>query len=308
MAATDLACEVKPNQMKALVACAQHKSLRAAADQLALSHSALTKSIRELEDEFGVPLVVRSPRGIRLTAYGQIAYERAFRILGDIRRTHEEIVQLRGGSLGRVVLATSVTMAFCVLPAAFLSFRALMPDIEVEVRELERARIGDQLERGEVDFVVTHQNLTHLPADCEFTSLCQGTLAVIVRREHPARRCRRLTSLLDFEWLYPGQLVTRQEFENLFVHAGVAVPRRVTASHSSAFTTQLVGSSDAVALLPRPFIGRPPHDRHFCALRLMDALPPIAPGTVVFKGTHLPPAASLLREKVHEAILAIDWR
>ncbi len=298
---------MKPYQMRALVACAQHKSLRAAADHLSLSHSALTKAIRELEQELGVPLVVRSPRGIGLTAYGQVACARARKILEDIRRTHDEIEQIRGGTRGRVAVATTSTMAFCVLPSAYAALRARMPEIDVEVHEIDIAKLGLQLEQGLLDFVITHKAFKHLPRDCLFTPLCEGSLAVIVRRQHPARHCRRLKSLLDYEWLYPSHLISRREFEQLFENVGVEAPRRVTASQSATFTTQLVGATDAIALLPRPFAGQPPNDTRFLALRLKDALPPIAPGTIVLRGTHLPPAAALLREEVHRAIRAIDW-
>lgn len=293
--------------MRALVACANNGSLRAAADELALSHSALTKAIRELEQDFGVPLIVRSPRGISLTDYGRIACARAQKILEDIRRAHDEITQIRGGTRGRVAVATSSTMALCVLPTAFMTLRARMPDIEVEIHELHTGNVGLQLERGEIDFAVTHQAIAHLPRGCQFTAISQGALAAVVRQQHPAQRCRRLKGLLEFEWLYPSHLISRREFNQLFEDANVSPPHRVTASRSSTFTMQLVGSSDAVALLPRPYVGQNPYSAQYTALRLQDTLPPIAPGTIVYDGTDLPPAAALLREMVHKAISRIDW-
>ena len=68
---------MKLHQLRALVACADHLSLRAAADALALSHPAVTKTVRELEVSLGVPLVVRSAQGVTLTAHGETLCVRA---------------------------------------------------------------------------------------------------------------------------------------------------------------------------------------------------------------------------------------
>jgi DNA-binding transcriptional LysR family regulator len=60
---------VEYNQLRALVAIAQHGSIRAAAKTACLSQPALTKAIRKLERELGVPLVTRSVRGAQLDRF-----------------------------------------------------------------------------------------------------------------------------------------------------------------------------------------------------------------------------------------------
>jgi DNA-binding transcriptional LysR family regulator len=60
---------VEYNQLRALVAIAQHGSIRAAAKTVCLSQPALTKAIHELEQELGVPLVTRSARGAQLDSF-----------------------------------------------------------------------------------------------------------------------------------------------------------------------------------------------------------------------------------------------
>ncbi|CAB5721146.1 HTH-type transcriptional regulator AbgR [Delftia tsuruhatensis] len=298
---------MKTYQMRALVACAQHRSMRAAADELALSHSALNKAIRELEQELGVPLVVRSARGIGLTQYGEVVSARARKILEDMRRLHDEIEQIRGGPHGRITVAVTSTMAFCVLPLAYARFRRRLPQVEVEILELSTEQVGTQLAEGRIDFAITHFELTQLPAGCEFAPQCTGTLVAIVRAGHPARKARRLAQLLDFEWVYPSQLVMRREFEDIFSGLGLTAPQRVICSQSATFNTRLVAESDAIALLSRPFAAHPWNKSRLLALALEDPLPRIAPGTVVLQGTHLPPATEQLRAEVHQVIAELDW-
>lgn len=298
---------MKTYQMRALVACAMHKSLRAAAEELSLSHSALNKAIRELEQEMGVPLVVRSARGIGLTPYGEVASARARKILEDMRRLHDEIEQIRGGPHGRITVAVTSTMAFCVLPLAYARFRQRMPQVEVEVLELSTEQVGAQLAEGRIDFAITHFELAQLPPGCEFAPQCTGTLVATVRNGHPAQQARRLAQLLDFEWVYPSQLVVRREFEDIFRGLGLQAPQRVICSQSATFNTRLVAESDAIALLSRPFATHPWNGLRLQALTLDDPLPRIAPGTVVLQGTHLPPATQQLRAEVHRAIAEQEW-
>lgn len=298
---------MKTYQMRALVACAQHKSMRAAADELALSHSALTKAVRELELELGVPLIVRSSRGITLTPYGELTCSRARKILEDMRRMHDEIEQFKGGPHGRIVLAASSSIAFCVVPLAYSRFRQQMPQVDLEVMELSTGNVLSQLTEGRVDFAATHFEIGNLPVECEFTRLCSGSMAAVVRPGHPARHARRLQELLDYEWIYPSQLVARSEFERIFGNVCLEAPKRLIRSQSVTLNARLVGESDAIALLTRPFANHPWHQPYLAPLDLDDPLPITSPGTVVLRGTHLPPATQLLRSEIHKAILEQTW-
>lgn len=60
------------NALRYFLAVADQRSLRAAGDILHLSQSALSRQIMKLEQELGAPLLERLPRGIRLTAAGEL--------------------------------------------------------------------------------------------------------------------------------------------------------------------------------------------------------------------------------------------
>src|SRR3546814_6218937 len=68
---------MKQHQLKALLAVAEAGTIRGAARQLNLSQAALTKSLKELEEQVGAELLIRSYRGVQLTAAGKILQERA---------------------------------------------------------------------------------------------------------------------------------------------------------------------------------------------------------------------------------------
>ena len=71
-------------------------SLTEAATRFALSHPAMSKSLRSLESEVGVSLIRRSPRGVVCTSAGQIFFARARAIRAELRKAQEELEQMRG--------------------------------------------------------------------------------------------------------------------------------------------------------------------------------------------------------------------
>ena len=66
-------------------------SLRASAQLLNVSQPALTKALRQLEDEFGTELVVRTPKGVRLAPAGELIAARAATVVRELERAREEV-------------------------------------------------------------------------------------------------------------------------------------------------------------------------------------------------------------------------
>jgi LysR family transcriptional regulator, regulator of abg operon len=70
--------------LQLIVALAEMGSLRAAASRLNVTQPALTKALRQLEDEFAAPLVHRTPKGVRLTPAGELLAARAASVAREI--------------------------------------------------------------------------------------------------------------------------------------------------------------------------------------------------------------------------------
>ena len=75
---------MKLHQLQALVAAVEHGSIRAAARELHLTQAALTKSLRQLEEEAGVALLVRKSRGVGLTEAGLRLHARALLVMRQL--------------------------------------------------------------------------------------------------------------------------------------------------------------------------------------------------------------------------------
>ncbi|MFL9949483.1 LysR substrate-binding domain-containing protein [Paraburkholderia agricolaris] len=298
---------MKLHQLRALVACSEHRSLRETADSLSLSHPAITKSIRDLEDELGVPLIVKSPRGIELTRYGSVLCERSRQIMEDMRRASEEIEQLKGGGAGRVSIGVTATMALCVMPAVLSVLRESMPDVEVEVLELPLNGYSHRLLDGTLDFFVTHSP-REIDPDCECIEIGEGHLFATVRRGHLASHIRSLVELVEFEWLFPVQIVGRPHFSAVFTDLGIPAPKKVIASQSSLLALGLVTQTDVIGLFSLPYATHPLIRDRVDVLHLDDPLPDVRTGIVRRSGVRLTPAAQHCLEAVQNVIKGLDWK
>ena len=85
---------IRLHQLRDLLAVVETGSLRAAARQLGLTQPSLTKSLRQLEEQTALALVVRSKHGVTLTSAGQRLVEHARAIESEIRRTAQDLQRI----------------------------------------------------------------------------------------------------------------------------------------------------------------------------------------------------------------------
>ena len=144
------------NNLKALryfVAVVDAGSFTAAANAIAIAQPALTRQIRELEEDFGTQLLQRLPRGVRMTAAGVTLYESAQRILTEADRVSKN---LREGlnRTASVSLGVPPTLGRVLLPGLFKSCLQLPGARPMRAREAFTPALLEWLERGIVDMAI----------------------------------------------------------------------------------------------------------------------------------------------------------
>ena len=82
-------------------------SIRKAADQLAITSSALNRRIIGMEEDLGVPIFDRVPNGVRLNAAGEILVQHFRKQLAEMDRVKSQINDLQGERRGHVAVACS---------------------------------------------------------------------------------------------------------------------------------------------------------------------------------------------------------
>jgi DNA-binding transcriptional LysR family regulator len=145
-----------PRPLAYVDAVARHGSIRKAADVLNVASSALNRQILDLEQDLGSALFERLPRGVRLTAAGEIFLAYARQAISELKAVESQVEQLRGLVRGHVSVAAVESVASDLLPAAISRFQTAHPNVRFDVRigapgDLTAALIAD-----EVDLILTH--------------------------------------------------------------------------------------------------------------------------------------------------------
>ena len=121
--------------LRYFVAIADAGSFTAAAAAVAVAQPALTRQLRELESDLGVQLLLRLPRGVRLTPAGVTLYESAQRMLAEAARVRQLLANRPADSQAAVVLGASPTLARVLLPGLFESCQRGVSGIQLRARE-----------------------------------------------------------------------------------------------------------------------------------------------------------------------------
>ena len=122
------------SDMVRLLAVADAERIVTAADRLAMTQPALSRTLARLEREFGGRLFERLPSGVRLTRLGAVVVESARRILRDIGDGEEAVVAARAGRTGLFRVTAAPLWMQAVVAPAVQAFHAAFPEIELGLR------------------------------------------------------------------------------------------------------------------------------------------------------------------------------
>lgn len=294
---------MKYHQLKAFLTVAEQGSIRAAARSLHLSQAALTKALKELEQDLGVSLVLRTARGVQLTAYGQRLRIRAQMVVSEMRRAEDDIAHMRDTGTGSVAAAITPTTAMSFLPQAYNAFRKRMPHAQVSFIEGFTGVALPRLRDGSLDFVVAVVVAEQLAPEFDYFELYRSHSAIVARAGHPLAQCTTLAELVDAEWLLnPSPESSTRRLLDFFSEQGLPQPQRVIECPSFVIAHALLRGSDAIAALPAPLLDYRFVEDGLVVLPIVDPIPPIAIGVVTRRDSPLTPAASLLLDCLRDAI------
>ncbi|MEM7615248.1 MAG: LysR family transcriptional regulator, partial [Pseudomonadota bacterium] len=141
-------------QLRYFEAVARHGHFGRAAETCAISQPALSVQIKELEEGLGTQLFERSPRQVRLTAFGEEFAGRARDILRAVDELGELARAAHAGLVGRLRLGVIPTIAPYLLPALIGELTRTYPEVDVEVRETVTQRLIDELGEGQLDTAI----------------------------------------------------------------------------------------------------------------------------------------------------------
>jgi len=197
MSTADSWSTIRLHHLRDLLAVVETGSLRAAARKLGLTQPSLTKSLRQLEEQTALALLVRSKHGVTLTSAGQHLVERARLIESELRRTAEDLDLLRGGTV------RSVSTPLDFIARAVAALHQQDPGLSVQIFEGVQAKMIADVRQGVVDFAIMPVTQREPLLDLRARPLFHTRVVVVGRAGHPCASARSLAELSGCHWITP---------------------------------------------------------------------------------------------------------
>jgi LysR family pca operon transcriptional activator len=236
--------------LRAFVEIARHDNLMKASEALNIAHSAVYRTLQELEHEFDVPLIERGHKTIVLTTAGKVLHDRAAEVLssfaGAIRAVEKAKMKQEVLRVG-----TSPTAAGFLLPAAVARMLRETGLVRVQIISGEFKNLVTALRTGDLDMIVGRLN-PHDMADLSFDKLYEEEILAVCRPGHPLAERQQI----KLEWLgkYPLIVPPRDHplracVDDYFRTEGADLPSFIEST-SDIFSRSYVIKYDAIWFVP----------------------------------------------------------
>jgi DNA-binding transcriptional LysR family regulator len=249
-------------QLRHVLALCEHRNYSRAAEALGLSQSALSVSIRRLEEDYGVPLFERGRGGVSATEFGEILARAARQTLATIDQARREVELLNNLDSGLVVIGSDPWMADSIVAPALARLLQKHPKLRFRLRTHGWDELQEDLLSRSIDIYVGSP-FDRVDASIRILDFKLLSPVIICRRDHPltALPALYIADVLPFPLLVPklpdwylkwlGQQFSTsrssEELHDLFLRAeDLTVIRRivretnaVTASLINRFPTDL---------------------------------------------------------------------
>lgn len=139
------------NVLRFVEQVARDGSIRKAAENLHIASSAVNRQIAALEEQLGVQLFERMPRGMRLNAAGELLLSYVRRWEGESMRLLQQLDELQHGGLSTVRLTVTESIVDSIVSPVLARIRERMPRIRFDVETGDSAWVVEQIQAGQTD-------------------------------------------------------------------------------------------------------------------------------------------------------------
>lgn len=292
--------EMNLHHLRIFFAVAEQKSFSRAAETLFITQPAVSKAVRELENQLELPLVERGVsgntgiKGIRLTESGQALFEHARGIFALERAAIEDVRARIGLKRGRLIVGASTTIASYSLPCYVAEFMRKFTDIQLEIRvgnttEISEALIDCAIDVALVEGVVDDSRIVATRWRDDELCIIAHPDSALAKNANPDS-----DSLNEEIWLLrePGS-GTRKVSENV-MQAHDILPARSIEFASNEGIARAVAAGFGVALMSTQVVQELLALKQIKLIRYPDATPLLRP--LFFLQLGIRPLSPLARE------------
>jgi DNA-binding transcriptional LysR family regulator len=238
--------------LRYFLAVAEALNFTRAAAQLRVAQPAVSRRVQDLEDEIGVDLLKRSPRGVTLTAEGKLFLEKTRHLLKLADESVEQVRALARGQYGNLHIGYAPSPTVEILPPALAAFQKAFPQVNVLLHDASRREIVAGLQDGALELAVLPEVMNMQAEGIQFEPLRAYPFCVALAPAHPLARLKAV----PLEKIAAEPLVgfARQDYpdyyplvERIFQPLGVKPKLAVECDSASSMITA-VESGRGIAL------------------------------------------------------------
>lgn len=249
-----LMSRLRMKQLQLLIALDDHKSLHQAASAMAMTQSAASKALQELEGMLDAPLFERSKTGMRPNQFGHCVIRYARLLATDLTALCQDMAEIRSGKGGHLAVGAIMGAVPDVLVPALETMQADQPNLSIEIVEDTSLRMLTLLDDGRLDLVIGRALVSDQPARYHYQAIGDEPISAVVGFGHAAPRARELTfaDLAGYRWIvYPGQMPMHELLQRELDMAGQGMPpNAITTASTFVTVAMLQRSAKLVSLLP----------------------------------------------------------
>jgi len=286
-------------QLRAFLAVAQSLSFAVAGERLYLSQSALSLTIKALEEGLGGRLFSRNTRNVALTPEGEVLVPLARRLIADWDNAEDELRQRFTLQRGRVTLAAMPSFAGNLLPPILKTFRARYPQVNVTVNDVINEQVLEMVRDGQVELGVAFE--PQQGSSLTFTPLYIDRFVAVVPADSPWVDQEQI----DWPTLLTQPFITLQRPSTVRVMLEEHLRARDMSlpvefeSHQLATVGRMVASGLGVSAVPALCVGQMRELGARC-ITLCDPVVERAIGVLTKPGHELSAAAQALFDVLQE--------
>lgn len=172
------------HQLQVFHKITQTSSITKAAEELHLTQPAVSIQLKNLQDQFDIPLTEVIGRKVFITDFGKEIAAAAEKILNEVNAINFKTLAYKGQLIGRLKISVVSTGKY-VMPYFLSDFIRQHQGIELVLDVTNKARVIESLEKNEVDFSLVSVLPENLPV--EHVALMENKLFLVANREHSCR-------------------------------------------------------------------------------------------------------------------------
>lgn len=241
------------DQLETFIEVARLSSFSRAAEKRFRTQPAISSQIRSLEEEVGARLLDRSGGKVSITASGKLFLKFAEETLDARKAAVTAIAETERVPRGEIVVGANEGTCLHVLPEVFAHFKKQYPDVSVNIRRADYAKVLESVIDNSVDFGVvsmpiSDNRLTAVP-------IHRDELVLIVPPRHPLAKLRSAAAadIAQYPLVMPKVGHTRDALDELF-HQYKLKPRYAMEVDSSELLKRFVAADVGVGFIARSHV------------------------------------------------------